>query len=75
MPNQLLPKPRFHFCLQRPATKLVQILSDSTVTDNENNPLGLVKYSFSREMREIIKDSTLWGRVRNAVVFAFTSKY
>jgi hypothetical protein len=26
-------------------------------------------------MREIIKDSTLWGRVRSAVIFAFTSKY
>ena len=26
-------------------------------------------------MRSIIKDSTLWGRVRSAVVFAFTSKY
>jgi hypothetical protein len=26
-------------------------------------------------MREIIKDSTLWGRVRTAVIFAFTSKY
>lgn len=58
-----------------PATKLVQILSDSTVTDNENNPLGQVTYSFSRGMRAIIKDSTLWGRVRNAVIFAFTSKY
>ena len=58
-----------------PATKLVQILSDSTVTDNENNPQGQVKYSFSRGMRDIIKDSTLWGRVKNAVVFAFTSKY
>ena len=58
-----------------PATKLVQILSDSTVTDNENNPAGQVVYSFSKKMREIIKDSTLWGRVRSAVVFAFTSKY
>ena len=58
-----------------PATKLVQILSDSTVTDDENNPAGLVVYSFSKKMREIIKDSTLWGRVRSAVVFAFTSKY
>jgi hypothetical protein len=58
-----------------PATKLVQILSDTTVTDNENNPAGQVVYSFSRGMREIIKDSTLWGRVRNAVIFAFTSKY
>jgi len=53
----------------------IQILSDSTVTDNENNPLGQVTYSFSRGMRAIIKDSILWGRVRNAVVFAFTSKY
>jgi hypothetical protein len=58
-----------------PATKLVQILSDTTVTDNENNPAGQVVYSFSRGMREIIKDSTLWGRVKNAVIFAFTSKY
>lgn len=58
-----------------PATKLVQILSDSTVSDDENNPSGQVTYSFSRGMREIIKDSTLWGRVRHAVVFAFTSKY
>lgn len=58
-----------------PATKLVQILSDSTVTDDENSPAGQVIYSFSKKMREIIKDSTLWGRVRSAVVFAFTSKY
>ena len=57
------------------ATKLVPILSDSTVSDNDSNPNGQVKYSFSPKMREIIKDSTLWGRVRSAVVFAFTSKY
>jgi hypothetical protein len=58
-----------------PAMKLVQILSDTTVSDDDNNPAGQVIYSFSRGMREIIKDSTLWGRVRSAVVFAFTSKY
>src|ERR1700675_4372367 len=34
-----------------------------------------VVYCFSKGMREIIKDSTLWGRVRHAVIFAFTSKY
>ena len=59
----------------QPATKFVHILEDSTVTDNENSPHGQVKYRFSPEMRDIIKDSTLWGRVRSAVVFAFTSKY
>jgi hypothetical protein len=59
----------------RPATKLVQILSDSTVSDEDDNPTGVVQYSFSRGMRAIIKDSTLWGRVRSSVIFAFTSKY
>jgi hypothetical protein len=59
----------------RAATKRVQVLSDTTTSDDENDPTGQVVYSFSRGMREIIKDSTLWGRVRTAVVFAFTSKY
>ena len=59
----------------RPATKLVQILSDTTLSDDDDNPAGQVVYSFSAGMREIIKDSTLWGRVRHAVIFAFTSKY
>lgn len=58
-----------------PATRLVQILSDTTVSDDDDNPAGMVVYSFSPGMRAIIKDSTLWGRVRNSVIFAFTSKY
>lgn len=58
-----------------PAKHLVQILSDTTISDDDSNPAGQVVYSFSKGMREIIKDSTLWGRVRSAVVFAFTSKY
>lgn len=57
------------------ATKRVQVLSDTTTSDDEDDPTGQVVYSFSRGMRDIIKDSTLWGRVRTAVVFAFTSKY
>ncbi len=58
-----------------PATKMVPILSDTTVSDDDDNPAGMVVYSFSRGMRAIIKDSTLWGRVRSSVIFAFTSKY
>src|SRR3984885_4775848 len=58
-----------------PAKHLVQILSDTTISDDDSNPVGQVVYSFSKGMREIIKDSTLWGRVRTAVIFAFTSKY
>ncbi len=56
-------------------TKQVAILSDTTITDDEDDPYGKVIYSFSPGMRAIIRDSTLWGKVRNAVVFAFTSKY
>jgi len=59
----------------KPATKLLQVLSDSTTSDDEDDPTGQIQYSFSKGMRDIIKDSTLWGRVRTAVVFAFTSKY
>ena len=59
----------------RPATRRVQVLSDTTTSDDEDDPSGQVVYSFSPGMRAIIKDSTLWGRVRTAVVFAFTSKY
>jgi hypothetical protein len=59
----------------KPATRRVAILSDTTVTNDENDPDSQVVYSFSAGMRAIIRDSTLWGRVRSAVVFAFTSKY
>jgi len=59
----------------KPATKYVALLCDTTVSDDDRHPNGRVIYSFSPEMRNIIKDSTLWGRVRSAVVFAFTSKY
>lgn len=52
-----------------------RILAGRTITVDEDNPTGQVLYSFSKEMRDIIRDSTLWGRVRRAVVFAFTSKY
>jgi hypothetical protein len=57
------------------ATKRVQLLSDNTSTDDEDDPDGQIVYSFSPGMRHIIRNSTLWGRVRTAVIFAFTSKY
>lgn len=57
------------------ATKLVPLLSDTTICDDDDNPTGEVVYSLSKGMRAIIKDSTHWGRVRGAVMFAFTSKY
>jgi hypothetical protein len=57
------------------ATRSVPILSETTITDDESNPDGMVVYSFSQGMRDIIRDSTLWGRIRSGVIFAFSSKY
>jgi len=59
----------------KPATQLLPILSDTTISDDDDEPGGEVLYSFSRGMREVIKSSTHWGRVRGQVMFAFTSKY
>ena len=58
-----------------PATKLVQLLSDTTISDDDDKPKGEVRYSLSRGLRSIIKDSTIWGRILSQVMFAFTSKY
>ena len=59
----------------KPATKRVQLLSDTTTSDDENDPTGEVVFSLSKGLRSIIKNSTYWGRVRGQVMFAFTSKY
>ena len=57
------------------ATKHMHLLSDTTTTDDEDNPTGEVTYSFSPGMREIIQQSQYWGRIKAYVMFAFTSKY
>lgn len=59
----------------KPATKRVQLLSDTTVSDDDDDPTGEVTFSLSKGLRSIIKNSTYWGRVRGQVMFAFTSKY
>lgn len=59
----------------KPATKLIQLLSDTTVSDDDDDPSGEVVFSFSKGLRSVIRNSTHWGRVRGQVMFAFTSKY
>ena len=59
----------------KPATRLVPILSETTISDDDDDPTGEVQFSFSKGMREVIAQSTHWGRVRGLVMFAFTSKY
>jgi plasmid replication initiation protein len=57
------------------ATKRAALLSDTTTTDDEDNPNGEVRYSFSPTMREILRQSQYWGRIKPHVMFAFSTKY
>ena len=59
----------------KPATRRVTLLSETTTSDDEDSPTGEVVYALSKGLREIIKDSTVWGRIQSQVMFAFTSKY
>ena len=59
----------------KPATLRVALLSETTICDDEGDPTGEVKYALSKGLRDIIKDSTVWGRIQSQVMFAFTSKY
>jgi hypothetical protein len=59
----------------RKATRRAALLSDTTTTDDENNPQGEVRYSFSPTMRDILRQSQYWGRIKPHVMFAFSTKY
>jgi plasmid replication initiation protein len=59
----------------RKATRRTTLLFDTTTTDDEDNPQGEVRYSFSPTMREILRRSEYWGRIKPHVMFAFSTKY
>jgi len=59
----------------RRATRRTTLLADTTTTDDEDNPQGEVRYSFSPTMREILRRSEYWGRIKPHVMFAFSTKY
>jgi len=59
----------------RKATRRTTLLSDTTTTDDEDNPQGEVRYSFSPTMRDILRCSEYWGRIKPHVMFAFSTKY
>jgi Initiator Replication protein len=59
----------------RRATRRTALLSDTTTTDDEDNPQGEVRYSFSPTMREILRQSEYWGRIKLHMMFAFSTKY
>ncbi|MFC4168935.1 replication initiation protein [Teichococcus aestuarii] len=59
----------------RKATRRTTLLADTTTTDDEENPQGEVRYSFSPTMRDILRRSEYWGRIKPYVMFAFSTKY
>ena len=56
----------------RPAVMKVTLLSRTTEQDDA---AGLLYYRFDADLRQIILDSRVFGRLRKEVMFAFTSKY
>jgi len=57
---------------QRTAVMKVTLLSQTTEHDDA---AGLLYYRFDADLRQIILDSRVFGRLRKEVMFAFTSKY
>lgn len=58
-----------------PAILTTQLLSDNTITIDESDPRAILKYRLTPTLRQIIKDSKKWGRLKGYVVYAFSSKY
>jgi len=55
-------------------TRRVQFLGGNDL-DHPDRPAGVLNYSFDKRLIEILKDSTVWGKIAIPVLMAFTSKY
>ena len=55
-------------------TRRVQFLGGNDL-DSPDRPAGVLTYSFDKRLIEVLKDSTIWGRIALPVLMAFTSKY
>lgn len=58
-----------------PAMTTTLLLVDTTQTIDENSPNAMLLYHFPKKLREIIRNSTYWGRIKAYVMFSFSSKY
>jgi len=52
-----------------------QLLTENTLTFNEDDPRAVLRYRLTPTVRKIIQDSKRWGRLKGYVVYAFSSKY
>lgn len=55
-------------------TRRVQFLGGNDLDDPERKD-GMLTYSFDKRLVEILKESTIWGKISLPVLMAFTSKY
>jgi Initiator Replication protein len=55
-------------------TRRVQFLGGNDL-DDPDRPAGVLTYSFDKKLIEVLKDSTMWGKITIPVLMAFTSKY
>jgi hypothetical protein len=55
-------------------TRRVQFLSGNDLDDPER-AAGTLVYSFDKRLIDILKDSSIWGKIALPVLMAFTSKY
>ena len=58
-----------------PAVLRTQLLTENTLTFNEDDPCAVLRYRLTPTLRKIIQDSKRWGRLKGFVVYAFSSKY
>jgi hypothetical protein len=59
----------------QPAILAMQLLGPTTRTIDEDSPNALLEYEFPEKLRNIIKESRYWGRIKSHVMFSFSSKY
>ena len=55
-------------------TRRVQFLGGNDL-DSDDRPAGVLTYSFDKRLVDVLKDSTIWGKIALPVLMAFTSKY
>lgn len=56
------------------STRRVQFLGGNDM-DDPSRPAGTLTYSFDKRLVEVLKDSTIWGKISLPVVMALSSKY
>jgi hypothetical protein len=55
-------------------TRRVQFLGGNDL-DDPDRPAGALTYSFDKRLVEILRDSSIWGKINIPVLMSFSSKY